>query len=222
MQDVKQRLLEAAEAHVVFDGWSEATFHAAIADSGVDSVLAKANCPRGSVDLAIAYHKLGDARMNEALAEAALEDMRFRDKVAYAVKLRLELCGDKEIVRRGTTLFALPHYAAEGAQLIWGTADAIWNALGDRSDDVNWYTKRTTLSGVYASTILYWLGDDSEGHLATWAFLDRRIENVMQFEKVKAAFKGSVIGRALAGPFSRLPALRAPRPMTGFPGQWKR
>ena len=88
------------------------------------------------------------------------------------------------MVRR---LFALPINAGEGAKAIWGTCDAIWTALGDTSDDVNWYTKRATLSGVYSSTVLFWLGDDSPDHQATWEFLDRRIENVMQFEKLKAS-----------------------------------
>ena len=67
------------------------------------------------------------------------------------------------MVRRGTTLFALPHHAAEGAKLIWGTADAIWTALGDTSDDVNWYTKRATLSAVYGSVVLFWLGETEAG-----------------------------------------------------------
>ncbi len=104
-------------------------------------------------------------------------------------------------MRRGTTLFALPQHAADGARAIWGTADAIWTALGDTSRDLNWYTKRATLSGVYASTVLYWLGDDSTGHQATWEFLDRRIDDVMQIEKAKAAFRENPLGKALlAGP----------------------
>ena len=101
--------------------------------------------------------------------------------------IRIEIAGEhKEAVRRGTTLFALPHMAAEGAKLIWGTADAIWTALGDTSQDANWYTKRLTLSGVYSAVVLYWLGDDSLDMQATDAFLERRIDNVMQFEKFKA------------------------------------
>ena len=140
--DPKARLLEAALMHVPFDGWSEATFQAAITDSGVPPGVARAICPRGAVDLAIAYHEAGDAAMLEALAKADLGEMRFRDRVALAVRLRLEAVEDKELVRRGVTLFSLPHHAGDGAQAIWGTCDKIWNALGDSSDDVNWYTKR--------------------------------------------------------------------------------
>lgn len=219
--ELKLRLVEAALVHVAFDGWGPETFEAAVADSGIEPTVAKAMCPRGAIDLAVAYHQDGDVRMAAALAEADLSGMRFRDKVTYAVKLRLQLCDDKEVVRRGTTLMALPQYAPQGAALIWGTADAIWNALGDTSRDINWYSKRATLSAVYGSTVLYWLGDDSDGHEASWSFLERRIDNVMQFEKAKAAFNGSVLGKALAGPLGALSKIQAPKAAQGLPGRWR-
>lgn len=220
-EEIKGRLVESALPHVAFDGWGEATFDAAIGDSGVNPTVAKAICPRGAVDLAVAFHQQGDAQMAKALAEADLKDMRFRDRVIYAVKLRLQLCDDKEVVRRGSTLFALPQYVGTGSQLIWGTADAIWTALGDTSDDINWYSKRATLSAVYGSTVLYWLGDDSEGHEATWAFLERRIDNVMQFEKAKAAFNKSPFGKVLAGPIEALSKVKAPGQTVDMPGRWR-
>ncbi|MGH1464483.1 MAG: COQ9 family protein [Cognatishimia sp.] len=220
MTDLKTRLIQAAEPHVAFDGWGDVTFEAAIADSGVDATVARAIFPRGAVDLAVASHRLGDVRMVAAVQDADLSEMRFRDKVALAVKLRLQQCDDKEVVRRGTTLFALPQHGLTGSRLIWGTADAIWQALGDGSKDINWYTKRTTLSAVYASTVLFWLGDDSLDHADTWAFLDRRIDNVMQFEKAKAGFNKSALGKALSGPLSLLDRVRAPNSVDGFPGRW--
>ena len=218
------QLLDAALPHVAFDGWSAATFDAAVADADIDPAAAKAACPRGAVDLAIAYHQRGDAAMVAALKAADLSDMRFRDKVAHAVRLRLQVIDDKEAVRRGTTLFALPNMAADGAKLIWGTADAIWNALGDTSRDVNWYTKRMTLSGVYSSVVLYWLGDDSLDQQATDAFIDRRIDNVMQFEKFKAQVKASPLLKPLASTFERMAAaVKAPTASTDLdlPGIWR-
>ncbi|MEM8577196.1 MAG: COQ9 family protein [Pseudomonadota bacterium] len=222
---IKQDLLAAALIHVPFDGWTAATWKAAIADSGVEPALAKAVCPRGAIDLAIAYHEAGDAAMLARLEAEDLSALRFRDRVAAAVRFRLEAIDDKEAVRRGTTLFALPHHAADGAKLIWGTADKIWDALGDTSDDVNWYTKRATLSGVYSATVLYWLGDDSTEHQATWAFLDRRIDNVMQIEKVKAQVNASpVLSRLAAGPNWLLSRIKAPQRggTDGLPGAWRR
>ena len=221
----KQELLEAALMHVAFDGWSDATFKAAVRDSGMDIGLAKSVCPRGAIDLAIAFHKRGDEAMIAAVKAADLTEMKFRQKVAFALRTRFELIMEKEAVQRGTTLFALPHLAADGAKLIWGTADAIWTVLGDTSEDVNWYTKRATLSGVYASTVLYWLGDDSTETQATWDFIDRRIENVMQFEKVKAQMNSNpALSKLMAGPNWLMSQIKAPTqfaPPTDLPGMWR-
>ncbi|WIY27182.1 COQ9 family protein [Parasedimentitalea psychrophila] len=197
----KDALLDAALLHVPFDGWSEATFHAACQDTGVDRVLARAVFPRGAVDLALAYHARGDALMVQRLKVEDLTGLRFRDKIAAAIRFRLEAVDDKEAVRRGTTMLTLPQYAGDGARAIWGTVDTIWTALGDRSDDINWYTKRASLSAVYTATVLYWLGDDSLEHQASWGFLNRRIDNVMQFEKLKAQVQGNPLLKPfLAGP----------------------
>lgn len=222
--DIKAALLAAALPHVTFDGWSEATLAEAALDAGVSPADAKAAYPRGGVDLAIAFHQDGDATMIARLLEADLSEMRFRDRIAAGVRFRIEAVADKEAVRKGSALFALPQNAADGSKLIWGTCDAIWNALGDTSEDVNWYTKRATLSGVYASTVLFWLGDDSDGFSETWAFLDRRIDNVMQFEKFKSSVRENpVLGKLLAGPAKILSGIRAPNAQfdrADLPGHW--
>ncbi len=220
---VTEQLLDAALLHVPFDGWSETTFKAALSESGIDPVQAKSACPRGAVDLALAFHRRGDSVMLARLKSDDLSELRYRDKIAAAVRFRLEAVADKEAVRRGTTLFALPIYAADGAKAIWGTSDHIWTALGDTSDDVNWYTKRATLSGVYASTVLFWLGDDSVGHEATWAFLDRRIDDVMAIEKIKAQVRENpVLSRVMSGPNWLLGKIKAPMKMPDMdlPGSW--
>lgn len=211
-------LLDAALMHVPFDGWSEASFAAAVSDSGLEPGLARALCPRGAVDLAAAYHRRGDAIMQDRLAQSDLTEMRMRDRITHAVRTRLEACEDKEAVRRGVTLFALPHNAPEGARLIWDTCDQIWTAAGDSSTDGNWYSKRAILSGVYSSCVLFWLGDDSPGGQATWDFLDRRIENVMQFEKTKAQINKNPLLRPLTfGPNWLMSQLRAPAARTERP-----
>jgi ubiquinone biosynthesis protein COQ9 len=223
--DLKARLLDAALAHVPFDGWSETTFRAAVAETGTDMAAARAVCPRGAVDLALLYHRRGDEEMRRRIGAANLRDLRFRDRVAAAVRFRIEAITDKEAVRRGTALFSLPQYAGDGAKAVWGTADAIWDALGDASEDYNWYTKRATLSGVYGTTVLYWLGDESPENRDTWAFLDRRIEDVMRIEKVKAEVrKNPVLSRLVAGPEWVLSRIRPPAKMarTDLPGMLRR
>lgn len=220
---VKSQLLDAALIHVAFDGWSEATFQAAIADSGIEQGLARSICPRGAIDLACAYHVRGDDAMRARTKAEDLSALKYSQKIAALVRFRLEAADDIEAVRRGTTLFALPQYAADGAKLIWGTADAIWDALGDTSRDINWYTKRATLSGVYSATVLFWLGDTSDGHSDTWAFLDRRIADVMKIEQVKAQVnKASFLKPLLAGPKWAMSFVKAPTqfPKSDLPGSW--
>ena len=220
--DIRDRLLDAALLHVAFDGWSEKTLAEAAKDAAIDPPLVRAVFPRGAVDLALAYHARGDAAMVARLKRETLPE-RFRDKIATAVRFRIEVVTDKEAVRRGTTLFALPMHAADGAKAIWGTADTIWDTLGDTSDDVNWYTKRATLSGVYSATVLYWLGDDSADNQATWAFLDRRIDEVMQIEKVKAQVRDNkLLSTLMAGPNWVLSHVKAPprMPYPDLPGMW--
>ena len=218
----KTAVLDAALVHVPFDGWSDTTLRAAIAASGVEPGLARALFPRGAVDLALAFHRRGDEAMVSKLRATDLAAMRYRDRVAAAIRFRLESVTDKEVVRRGATLFALPTHAADGAKAIWGTADAIWDALGDTSRDVNWYTKRATLSAVYAATVLFWLGDDSVGHQATWEFLDRRIEDVMRIEKAKAGLRNNPLSKALlAGPLKLMEAVKAPTVPDDLPGRFR-
>lgn len=218
--EVQQRLLSAITPHVPFDGWSAASFAAAIADSGTDPALARAVCPRGALDLALAYHAAGDAALRAHLRAADLSGLRFRDRIAAAVRFRLE-SADRELVRRASTLFALPTHAGEGAKALWQTADAIWAGLGDTSQDINWYSKRATLSAVYAATLLYWLGDDSPEQQRSWRFLDRRIDDVMQIETLKAKARSSrLLKPLLAGPGWLLGQVRAPRRADDLPGRW--
>lgn len=221
MEATKARILTAAEGHAAFEGWSAPTLKAALAESQTDPGLGHALFPRGGIDLAVAYHQKGDRAMQAALAAQDLDALRYSARVALAIRLRLE-AADKELVRRGSALFSLPQHAAEGAKLIWSTADAIWRALGDTSTDINYYSKRTSLSAVYGATVLYWLGDQSEGSAETWAFLDRRIENIMQFEKAKAAVQKNPLAKALMqGPLRFLGRIKAPAPQNDLPGSQK-
>lgn len=212
-------LLDAALPHVAFDGWSDASFKAAVRDSGMSEEEARALAPRGAVDLAVAYHRRGDAEMVARLKEADLSDMRFREKVVTALRFRLEAMRDREAVRRASTLFSLPMHAAEGSKLVWETADHVWKALGDESRDGNWYSKRAILSGIWGATVLYWLGDDSVGHADTHDFIERRIEDVMRFEKMK----GQLRENPLTKPFMQMQEkimgkISAPRHRDDVPG----
>lgn len=210
--EARKRLLQAALPHVVFDGWTDRTLKEAATDSGVDSDLICLAYPRGGVDLALAFHFDGDARLAADLAATDLSERRFSDRVAWAVIHRLELsAGHREEVRRAAALFALPNHAPDGMKAVWNTADTIWTGLGDSSTDYNWYTKRATLSAVWSSTLLFWLGDETENFQATRDFVGRRIDNVMQIEKAKASVRKSPLADVLLrGPRHLLDRVKAP------------
>ena len=183
------KLMLTALPNVAFDGWSNSTFVAACREADISERKARLFCPRGALDLAIAFHKWGDDQFETAFTKKKISELKVREKIRKAVELRIKLASDKEAVRRGVVLFALPIYVFEGSRLIWDTSDLIWELIGDNSEDYNWYSKRAILSAVYASTVLYWLGDNSEGSEETWHFLDRRIEDVMKFETAKVQLK---------------------------------
>lgn len=224
IEEARAALIEAALPHVPFDGWSDQTIKAATEDAGLPPDLVHLACPRGVIDLALASHRAGDKLMKQRAAEIDLSRMRYSARVAELVKLRIECAGELEVVRRGVTFFSLPVNSSEGAAAIWNTCDLIWKTLGDTSDDINWYSKRVILSAVYSSTLLYWLGDESEDHQDTWAFLDRRIGNVMQFEKFKAGLRDNPLFKGvMRGPGRVLNKIKAPGESirTDLPGRWK-
>ena len=224
-EDMQAQLLAAALPHVAFDGWSETSLRAACQDLSITRQMAALACPRGAIDLAIRFHHDGDEAMQVVLQKTDINAMKIREKITFSVRARLDAIRYKEAVRRGATLMALPQHAAEGAGLVWGTCDRIWAAIGDSSADVNWYTKRLTLSSVYSATVLYWLGDNSPNHQDTWTFLDWRIENVMQFEKFKAQVNANQLAKQLLeGPNWLLSKIKAPSgvPTVDLPGNWSR
>lgn len=183
MTETRDRLAEAALLHVPFDGMNLVALRAGARDIGLSGDVAEAFFPGGGADLAAWIHRRGDARLAEWMQGAPAG--RISERIADAIRQRLDFA-DVELVRAASAVLALPANQPLAARLMWETADTIWNGLGDSSRDVNWYSKRATLSTVYAASVLYWLGDLSEDHAETRDFIDRRIDGVMQFEKLKA------------------------------------
>ena len=192
LDELRPRLVAAMIPHVAFDGWTKASVLAGAADAGIDADIALLVFPRGAAQMVVAYTDLANARMAAALA--ALPPMKVRERITRAVRLRFEQAeGEREAVRRAVAVFALR--PALSAQTTWRTADAIWRACGDTATDFNHYTKRAILGTVYAATLFYWLGDESDGRAETWDFLDRRIAGIMAFEKTKARVTAGTVNR---------------------------
>jgi ubiquinone biosynthesis protein COQ9 len=180
---LQTELLLAALPHVPFDGWSWAALERGAEDAAIEKPLVRHAFPEGARDAVAAFSAWADHGLERRLAHRDLAAMRVRDRVTLAVRTRLEiLTPHKEAERKALALIATPP-GPFAARLLYNTCDRIWRLAGDTSTDYNFYTKRALLAGVVTSTTLVWLGDTTDGHEATWAFLDRRIENVMQMGK---------------------------------------
>ena len=187
--DVRQAVLEKALPEVAFDGWSKSLLHNAIAAAEVDAALVELAFARGVDTLIETFSAQGDAAMLAALPKP--DDMKIRERITEAVWQRLLVDGDNiEAARRAAAYLSVPGRQKLAADLLFQTAHHMWRWAGDTATDYNYYSKRLILSGVIAATRLYWFDDDSDEFAKTRAFLERRIENVMQFEKVKAKARG--------------------------------
>jgi ubiquinone biosynthesis protein COQ9 len=190
----EMRVTLAAELpnHAGFDGWTTVALDAAAAATGIDSGVARLAFPGGAVDMIDAWFAHVDAAMLVDLTPEKLAAMKIRARIAALVEARLDLVAtDIEALRRALAVLALPQNLPRAARLNWRAADAMWRAAGDTATDYNHYTKRAILGGVYAATVMAMLADESEDRADTRAFLSRRIDGIMRFEKAKARFSHS-------------------------------
>lgn len=187
---IKDAVLLAALPDIAFDGWTEETLERGAVCAGYKADMARAVFPRGGLDAAAHFSNLMDRRMMAMLDGADRQAMRVRDRVALAALKRFEALEPyREVERMAAALWVRPIRKIEGAKLLWKTADAIWIWAGDTAMDYNRHTKRALLSGVLASTLLYWLSDPSPARRETEAFLARRIEGALRLGQIAGRFK---------------------------------
>lgn len=187
---LRRLVLQAALAHVPFDGFSEKTLERAREEAGIDRAELARLFPHGGLGLVEEFSAWADDEMEAKLRKQKLADMKIRARIKAAMMARLNvLRPHKEAARRAAAFLALPPNAPTAAKLLYRTVDRMWRLAGDRSTDFNFYTKRGILAGVWSATLVRWFNDASKDERATEEFLDARIENVMQFEKLKAQLR---------------------------------
>jgi ubiquinone biosynthesis protein COQ9 len=192
LEQLRRRLALAVGENAVFDGWTQAAVDSAAAQLGIDPVQARLAMPKTQAGMIDVYIQEVDRGLEAYFTPERLQGMKIREKIRALVCRRLEIMGPaREAVRRALAILAMPQNVPLALRTGWRTADLMWRIAGDTSTDFNHYTKRMTLGAVYGSTLLVWLDDQSEGWTETAAFLDRRIDNVMRFEKLKAEWRGS-------------------------------
>jgi ubiquinone biosynthesis protein COQ9 len=192
LETLRCKLALAVGENAVFDGWTKKAVDSAAAQLGIDPVQARLAMPKSQAAMIDLYIQEVDRSLEAWFTPERLAGMKIREKIRSLVWRRLEIMGPaREAVRRALAILAMPQNVPLALRVSWRTADLMWRIAGDTSTDFNHYTKRMTLGAVYASTLLAWLEDQSEGWSETGAFLDRRIDGVMKFEKMKAQWRGS-------------------------------
>jgi ubiquinone biosynthesis protein COQ9 len=189
---VRRRLALSVGENAVFDGWTRKAVDSAAAQLGVDLVQARLAFPKRQAEMIDCYIQEVDRALEASFSAEQLAGMKIRERIRALIWRRLEIMGDaREAARRALAILAMPQNVPLAMRISWRTSDLMWRLAGDTSADFNHYTKRMTLGAVYASTLLAWLDDQTEGWSETAAFLNRRIEDVMSFEKWKAQWRGS-------------------------------
>lgn len=187
LDELRPVLARALAADAAFDGWSKAALDSSAVRLGLIPDIARLTFEGGAVEMIDAWFASVDEDMAARLPESALAAMKIREKISALVMARLEIMAPHtEALRRAQGILAMPQNAAKALSLGWRAADVMWRAAGDTATDYNHYTKRATLGAVYAATALIFVNDDSDGLADTRAFLARRIEGIMRFEKAKA------------------------------------
>jgi ubiquinone biosynthesis protein COQ9 len=187
LDEIRCALASAIAEAAVFDGWSNTAVEAAAAQHGVDPAVARLAFKGGAMDMIAAWIGAVDVAMAAELTQERLGNLPIRERIRSLVQFRLDAVGSqREALRRAMAIMAMPQNARRSLGLGWASADAMWRLAGDTATDYNHYTKRTILGSIYAATLAVFVADDSEDFADTKAFLARRIEGVMKFEKVKA------------------------------------
>ncbi len=195
LDEARAALAPHLPMNAAFDGWTPEAVTMAADSAGIDPDIARLAFKGGAMDMIDAWIEWTDAEMARQLPPETLDAMKIREKISAMIEARLAVAApDKEALRRAMAVQAMPQNLPRTAKIAWRTADRMWRMAGDTATDYNHYTKRMILTGVYGSTLAVFVDDDSEDYAETRAFLSRRIENVMQFEKAKAQWTGKGAG----------------------------
>lgn len=187
LDELRPALAPAIARAAIFDGWTTQAVESAGTAHGVDPAVARLAFSGGAMDMIAAWIASVDAATEQAFADGALDGLPVRERIRRLVQFRLEaISGLEEALKRALSIMVMPQNAGRAMKLGWASADAMWRLAGDTATDYNHYTKRVILGGIYTATLAVFADDQSEDKADTAAFLDRRIDGIIRFEKAKA------------------------------------
>ncbi|HET9336405.1 MAG TPA: COQ9 family protein [Sphingomicrobium sp.] len=196
LESIRLELALAVGENAAFDDWTPRAVESAAAQRGIDQAQARLAFPKNQAEMVDAYIQGVDSAMAAHFTPERITELKVRERIRALIWYRLEVMAPaREAVRTGLSILAMPQNLPLALRIGWRSADLMWRLAGDTATDYNHYTKRLILSGVYGSTLLAWLDDQSEAWAETGAFLDRRLADVMRFEKWKASWRGNELYR---------------------------
>nr|XP_040018879.1 ubiquinone biosynthesis protein COQ9, mitochondrial [Gasterosteus aculeatus aculeatus] len=207
-EQLQARVLTAALEFVPLHGWSLDAVAAAAETLGLSSA-STGMFHNGAGDLVLHFVAQCNAQLTETLAEqhnrvqlGQAEPKKTADFLRDAVETRLRMhIPYIESWPQAMSILLLPHNIPESLKHLSTLVDDVWYYAGDRSTDMNWYTKRAALTGIYNTTELVMLQDSSPDFLDTWNFLDNRIQDVVKMGAAakQAQATGETVVQGLMG-----------------------
>ncbi|KAF4774541.1 rpsU-divergently transcribed protein [Colletotrichum scovillei] len=175
-------ILSAAYKHVPEYGFSQKALALGAKDTGYLDISTSV-LPDGPFSL-IRYHLV---TKREGLANKEKELFGESSQVGVSEKVELlaweRLLENKTVIDRwqeALAVMAQPSYVPASLKELAKLVDEIWFLSGDTAVDPSWYTKRASLSMIYASSELFMTNDKSAGFKDTRDFLRRRLSEVKE------------------------------------------
>ena len=185
-QDRKQKFLYYVLDDINLNGWSKNFFDSYSREGIFTNNEIRVFFPNGRVDFLRYWFDISEKLMLEDLSKVEIQELKVREKIKKIIRVRLERWKSYKVaIKRTLPILIMPSSDTLLSCSLMKTSDSIWKSAGDRSVDFNFYTKRGLLLGVYSTTLIFWLDDNSKDDQKTWEFLDRRVEEVLQIPKVK-------------------------------------
>lgn len=191
-ETLKERWLDALLPRIGEDGWTDFAARKAAEDAGISAGEQALAAPGGVEDLREAFFDSAEADARSAIEAQDLADLKVHERVALGVRIWLDtLAPHREAVKRASASAFSPFQAGDAAQRCWSVADMVWSAIGDTSDDHNYYTKRGLLASTIPPIVLYWQGEPDSEDLD--GFIARRLQGAMQFGRASGEIAGPVL-----------------------------
>ncbi len=192
-KEIKLKLLLSFLENVPFDGWSWETLYFCAVEMGfvkskkiseIEKYNIRSLFNNSLINIIQEFNIYLDNEMRESFKKSKSKNFRIPDKINSQIIFRLKSANKyKEAVRISLGMMALPKNSKIALNMLYKTCDIIWRDCGDKSTDFSFYTKRLILSGVYSSTLSYWLNESDFSQVED--FLQRRLDDVSNIGKIK-------------------------------------